>query len=368
MHIGVDLLSSGSVQGIEIFAINILNALAAEYPDAKITVFAKKDFVEFFSSRYEVSASVSFFSFTLFNSKMGSVFLQQFVLPVFIWKERVDILWSPSPFAPWLSSAPVIVTIHDAAYVRFPEFRNIFSSIYIRVSIFLTRFFRRRVCTVSEFSKQELISLYKFYPDDITVTVNGLPKINPATNAAVPGGVRKPYFLYIGVIRPRKNIERLLRAFAARDLKIKNYQLVLAGGVDDTFLNVSNLVESLGLSGQVLQTGFVSEAEKAGLMKEASALVFPSLYEGFGLPVLEAQSFGLPVLTSHGSSLVEVSGGGALFCDPESIGDIAGKLASIALDVNLRERLIDGGYKNLERFSWQRTARKLMTLFQSVSH
>jgi glycosyltransferase involved in cell wall biosynthesis len=260
------------------------------------------------------------------------------------------------------------VTIHDAAYVRFPEFRNIFSSIYIRVSIFLTRFFRRRVCTVSEFSKQELISLYKFCPDDITVTVNGLPKINPATNAAVPGGVRKPYFLYIGVIRPRKNIERLLRAFAARDLKIKNYQLVLAGGVDDTFLNVSNLVESLGLSGQVLQTGFVSEAEKAGLMKEASALVFPSLYEGFGLPVLEAQSFGLPVLTSRGSSLVEVSGGGALFCDPESIGDIAGKLASIALDVNLRERLIDGGYKNLERFSWQRTARKLMTLFQSVSH
>jgi len=112
----------------------------------------------------------------------------------------------------------------------------------------------------------------------------------------------------------------------------------------------------------------VSEAEKAGLMKEASALVFPSLYEGFGLPVLEAQSFGLPVLTSRGSSLVEVSGGGALFCDPESIGDIAGKLASIALDVNLRERLIDGGYKNLERFSWQRTARKLMTLFQSVSH
>lgn len=178
-------------------------------------------------------------------------------------------------------------------------------------------------------------------------------------------GIEKgKYFFSIGNTRPRKNIGGLLGAFA-RFSRLQDYKLVLAGKMDTRFMDVSTEATKLGIASHVIQTDFISDEEKVALYKGAVALAFPSYYEGFGFPVLEAQSLGVPVITSNTSSLPEVGGSqGAVYVDPYNVQSIASAMEKMVADGPLHEELIAAGRENVKRFSWDKTAKETMEVLR----
>ena len=186
------------------------------------------------------------------------------------------------------------------------------------------------------------------------------PVCDPTAVAAVKEryGIEGDYFLYLGTLQPRKNLVRLIAAFAHAGLGTPI--LVLAGRPGWRGDEPAALAYRLGLQERVLFPHYVPQEDKAALLSGALAFVFPSLHEGFGLPVLEAQACGCPVICSNTSSLPEVAGEGALLVDPTDTAALAAALAHIAQDAALREELTERGYANLRRFSWQQCARTVL--------
>jgi glycosyltransferase involved in cell wall biosynthesis len=265
-----------------------------------------------------------------------------------------------------------VVAIHDCAYDRFKEeSENILSKTYIRAMFYGAKYFSKKIITVSNFSKKELIGLYKIDPKKIEVIYEGVPELPEVDEGFIQKTlakfkINKPYFLYIGNWRPRKNLPGLIKAFKLFRGKSFDYLLVIGGRKDKRFLDLEKEIKNNQLEGKVILTDTLSREEVSALYRKAIALTFPSFYEGFGLPVLEAQSLGVPVLTSNTSSLPEVAGEGALYVDPYNAEEIARGMERIAFDENLRRDLIKKGYENIKRFSWERAAKELLKVFKEV--
>jgi glycosyltransferase involved in cell wall biosynthesis len=375
MTIGIDLTIFRSYQGTEVFTENIVLALVRQNPDVKFVIFKGQDFLKMFDTEFSKMPNVRIINFKRFRNSIGVILQQQLLLPFLCPKYGVDILYSPSPFFSYFAPAKKISTIHDCAYARYKEFRNVFSEVYILLSIDLAKHLCSAVLTVSNFSKGELIQMYHFNPDKIKMVYEG--PANPDLSAQesthnpilkdIFGDIfAKKYFIYVGITRPRKNIIRLVEAFKIFLSDHPEYKLVLAGSISTAFVDVGQKIKELNLEESVIQSGFVSNTEKTLLFKNAQALTYPSLYEGFGLPVLEAQALGLPVLTSNTSSLPEVAGTGAICVDPLNIQKIAEAMNKIVENNNFREQLILDGYKNVKRFSWEEAAKEVMRIFKKI--
>jgi glycosyltransferase involved in cell wall biosynthesis len=179
---------------------------------------------------------------------------------------------------------------------------------------------------------------------------------------AIPG----PYILFMGRLQPRKNLVRLIEAFARLASDRSNLSLVLAGPAGWLAEPIHARVRELGLEGRVLFPGYVAETDKAALISGAQVFAYPSLYEGFGFPVLEAQACGVPLLAGTISSLPEVVGDGGLLVNPLDTSAIATGLARLLDDVDLRHDLIARGMANLQRFSWDATARTVLTVIENL--
>lgn len=365
MVIGIDLSIFSSYQGTEVYSENLICAMLRLYPEHTYIIFKEAGVFDSIDKLAGKSTNIKLVMFKKFGSSVGRIFRQQCLLPLLVIKYRVGVLFSPSPFFSFLSPTKKISTIHDCAYAQFKEFRNVFSKIYIQTSIFLSQLLTVVVATPSEFSKQELVRLYGYVPARVLVVAGGvpvLPKVEnyPADKLKRKLGIYHPYFFYIGITRPRKNLVGLLKAFYEFSLHHPNFQLVLAGKVDTTFLDLASNIVQLKLTSKVIQAGFVTNEEKVALYLGSVAAVYPSYMEGFGLPVLEAQVLGVPVLTSNNSSLSEVAGLGALYVDPYDINNIADGMSQLADNGVLRENLIQHGLANLSRFSWESSAHSLM--------
>lgn len=295
----------------------------------------------------------------------------QLVLPMRLLFQKADIVFSPSPIFPLLLGKKNVVVIHDLAYRRFPSEAKLGARLIMCWIYAVAKRLTKLIITVSEFSKKELIELYCVPEENIAVIHEGpplLPTISDKFIRKTLGkfNIRQPYFLYVGVTRPRKNLERLLEAFTRFSREYSDFQLVLVGKVDKRFLDICMIAQRLGILKRIVQTDFVGDEEKAALYFASTALTFPSLYEGFGLPVLEAQSLGVPVLTSNTSSLPEVAGDAVVYVNPYDVEDIANGMKKIAFDENLREELIRKGFENIKRFSWEKAARQLLEIFREV--
>jgi len=371
MTIGIDLTIFRSYQGTEVFTENIVLALVRQNPDVKFVIFKGQDFLKIFDAESSKMPNVRIVNFKRFRNSIGVILQQQLVLPFLCLRYGIDLLYSPSPFFSYLAPAKKISTIHDCAYARYKEFRNVFSEAYILLSINLAKYLCSAVLTVSNFSKEELVQMYHFSPDKIQMIYEGpanpdLSVQESTNNPALKDILAKKYFIYVGITRPRKNIIRLVEAFKIFLPGHPEYKLVLAGSISTAFVDVGQKIKELNLEESVIQSGFVSNTEKTLLFKNAQALTYPSLYEGFGLPVLEAQALGLPVLTSNTSSLPEVAGTGAICVDPLNIQKIAEAMNKIVENNNFREQLILDGHENVKRFSWEESAREVMRIFKKI--
>jgi glycosyltransferase involved in cell wall biosynthesis len=281
-----------------------------------------------------------------------------------------DLLFVPAHVLPPLHPHRSLVTVHDLGYRYFPRAHPRFQRVYLDLSTRWNAHAAACLLADSEATRADLVRIYRTPPAKVTVAYPGYdeslaPVRDPTILAAVREryGIPGEYFLYLGTLQPRKNLSRLVSAFSRLSSRAV---LVLAGQrgwlSDDLFA----LIHRLGLQGRVLCPGYVRPEDRAPLLSGALAFVFPSLYEGFGLPVLEAQACGCPVICSSTSSLPEVAGDAALHIHPEDIAALANAMTRLENDPDLRRELIERGFVNLRRFSWERCARTVLRVMEEL--
>ncbi len=289
-----------------------------------------------------------------------------------------DVLFIPSHVLPWWTRPPAVVTVHDLGYLYFPAAHPLSQRWYLDGSTRHNARTARVVIADSHATQNDLTTFYRTPPDKIVVAHPGyddtlLPVTDPVQIAAVKNryAIRGDYFLHLGTLQPRKNLSLLVRAFATLQSKIQNpkskIQLVLAGKKGWLYTELFDQVRRLGLEGQVLFPGYVDDADKPALLSGAIAYVFPSLYEGFGFPALEAQACDTPLMCANTSSLPEVAGDGALLLDPTDADAWTQAMARVLTDAALRADLVARGRRNRARFSWRACAETVMSALETAA-
>jgi len=284
-------------------------------------------------------------------------------------KNRHDVFFSPDGFVPFGLDIPKVSVVHDIAFLRNPM--HVTPRIRRFYEQWMPRFIREtdHIITVSQFSKNELISAYGLSPEKVSVVYNGVSdSFQPYTNEK-RGEVREkyfdghPYFLYLGAIHPRKNILTLIRAFEKFKSETKSdYFLVIAGRPSWYTKEIFQSVHRSPWKNEIQMMGFVDAVTARRLMASAEALVYPSRYEGFGLPVVEAMASGTPVICSDVASLPEVAGNAALYFDPADVDQLAQHLATISSDEDVRQQFIALGKDHVGMFSWEKAARSVYSI------
>jgi glycosyltransferase involved in cell wall biosynthesis len=276
---------------------------------------------------------------------------------------------------PLLCDCPVMSTIHDVSYLPHPEWFSLKDRMVLRCGVGATLSRGATVITVSDYSKYEIVKHYRLPADRIHVTKEAAdPRfrlLNPdvaGRNRLVEMGVRSPFVLAVGNLQPRKNLIRLVQAFVKlrRESGIP-HQLVLAGKAQWRESELYKVVKCAGLEKDVLFTGYISDDELVQLYNAADVFVYPSLYEGFGLPVLEAMACGAPVVTSRTTSIPEVAGEAALLIDPLDTDALAMAVGRILLDRALNKDMRIKGLQHAASFSWEQTARKTWESYCAVA-
>ena len=298
------------------------------------------------------------------------VLYQQFLMGAAAKRLGGDVLFCPGYLSPAFPTLPTVVVLHDLNFRDIPQVvppgrRRLFNLV---VPPAVRR--AAAVITISAFSKERIAGGLRGAGEKVAVVHYG-PLANPEIAGAdwpavkAKYGVRGDYFLSVSSGDPHKNIQRLAQGFVAAQRRSPGgEQLVLVGHRLDTELDA--WLRREGFGDAVVATGFVSEAEKIAFLRNGLAYFFPSLYEGFGLPALEAQSCGLPLAASRYGSLPEVCGQGAVYFDAMSVESIADTFLELRDDGELRDSLIQAGYDNVLRFSWRRAAQETLAVLQDA--
>ena len=302
---------------------------------------------------------------------LAKVIWPNFVLPARAAGDRIDLIHCTTPYGTFMPGrCRNVITICDVTPLLFP-------GVHGRMNVWhhrwlLPTILRRadRIITISECSKRDIMGIYRIPAEKITVTLLAAdPCYRPAPSGQ-PGpavaDLPRPYILNVGTLEPRKNLEGLLRAFAMAKQRGLPHTLVVAGARGWGESRLASLPEELGIAGSVRFTGFVEDGDLPHLYAGADFFVYPALYEGFGLPVLEAMAAGTPVITSNCSSLPEVAGDAAVLIDPRSESELAGAMLQLAGDSGLRERLAGAGLEQAGKFSWERTVRETAAVYQEL--
>jgi glycosyltransferase involved in cell wall biosynthesis len=281
-----------------------------------------------------------------------------------------DVLWVPAHVLPLIHPRRSFVTIHDTGQVHFPDAHPPLQRAYHNWAVWWSTRHAARVFADSESTRDDLIRFFRVPPEKILV-------VYPAYDAQLYQPIRNPariesvkaryclsgdYVLTIGTIQPRKNYARLIEALGK--LPVANCDLVIVGKRGWLHKTIFESVARLGLQTRVHFLDYVPASDLPALVSGARVFVFPSLHEGFGLPILEAQACGTPVVCSMTSSLPEAAGDAALFFDPLDVDAIAGALARTLTDDALRAKLIARGFENVKRFSWEVSARQILCAFE----
>ena len=278
--------------------------------------------------------------------------------------------------APILCRVPLIVTVHDIMYEHYPEYYAPPDLTQLRRRVPRTVGQARLVLTGSEFSKQDLIARYGVRPERIAVTSNGVePRFAPVRDDIVLSGIRERvesphgYILFVGALKPNKNLHRLIESYARlRETDRTRHKLVLAGASTDTLsTSLRTAIAASGFASDIVLPGYIADVDLPALYSAADLFVQPSLFEGFGLPPLEAMACGTAVVTSNTTSLPEVVGEAALTVDPTDVEALARAMAAVLDNDSLRRDLEHAGIARASTFTWERTARIVLDAYQTVA-
>ena len=302
---------------------------------------------------------------------------QRFDIPRVEWLVRFDVFFAPNFVPPPTRTKRLVMTVHDVAFRLFPETAPHSTRRWLAR---LDRALRQaaRIIVVSEQTKRDLLEQYRLSEDLVAVVPNGVDAtafddVHDADISAARDqlGVHGPYLIYLGGIEPRKNLPAVVHAFARLSSDVRP-TLVIAGWRTawnpEGWDQLQNAIEEVpsGIRSQVHVTGYVPEERKAALLAGAEMLVYPSLYEGFGLQILEAMAAGTPVLTSNVSALPEVAGDAAILVDPTDVDAITEGMQRLLSDDELRKDLRQRGRMRAAAFSWDETARRTVEVLHQA--
>lgn len=343
---------SQKITGVQRFAIEISRAIKKQNPSA---VFVSPRGIIHTDLANELEA-VTF-------GRFGGHVWEQFELPVFLKKNNYPLLLNLSNTAPLFYNRN-IVTIHDLAFYHHPEwFSKSFSILY---RFLLPRLAKKalHVITVSNYSKNDILSVFGLSTSKVSVVYNGVSEFLDSQNKLhKETSFKKPYLLCVGSLDPRKNLSRLLIAFSKINYDV---DLLVVGSKNKIFSN-SNIESMVANDSRVKLLGYVTDCQLRNLYAFATVFIYPSLFEGFGIPPIEAQSQGCPVMASNITSLPEVLGSSALLFDPYSVKDIENKMNILLSDEKMQSQFRTYGYKNVTKYNWTHSAKQILQLVQEYT-
>lgn len=377
MTIGIDIrvLARGARTGVEEYTINLLSHLLPLDKSIHYKLFYNAFNKVGLDYPWLNLSNVSLCDFRIPNRAFFATtrYLGQPRIDKLL--KGIDVYFNPHFFtAPVSKNCRKIITFHDLSFKRHPEFFSRRKQVW---QIFLMQAKKEakkadKIIAVSESTKNDLISLYKINPDKIRVIYSGIESKNnqqeTASNIRSKYNLPDKFILYFGTIEPRKNIVGLIKAFEIlKDgQNFPDLKLVLAGTMGWLYNDILRTARESKYSRDIIFTGFIEEQDKPSLYKLAELFVYPSFFEGFGFPPLEAMAAGVPVIVSNNSSLPEIAGNAGLMINPYDVREMTWLMRTALTDNALRERLIKNGFEQAKKFSWQRCAEETLKLISNA--
>ncbi len=365
MRIAVNtrLLLKGKLEGIGWFTYQTLERIVRAHPEHEFYFFFDRPYDEAFVFAPNVTPVV-----VHPQARHPILFYIWFEwsLPMMLRKYKIDLFLSPDSYLSLSTKVPTCLVIHDLAFEHYPEHFVLSHRLYWRHYSPLFARKAKRIATVSTFSKEDIIKHYGIDPKNIDVVCNGAhDEYRPLDHNEREAVKQKyaegcEYFVFAGALHPRKNIVNLLKAFVIFKKRQKtNMKLVIAGRPAWKYEEVEQMRQSMDFKDDVKWVGYMNVDELSQVIGGAYALVYASLFEGFGIPILEALQCNVPGIVSNTSSMPEVAGDAALLVDPTSPEDIAAKMHLLYKDENLRKKLISNSAQQTKKFNWDISASRL---------
>jgi glycosyltransferase involved in cell wall biosynthesis len=367
IHVGVNahllsLAKSYRSAGINWYIYNLLRHLPEAASEIEYTVFLNE-------RRYRGAPGIRLCVSRLPADRPAvRILWEQVLQPGALRRAKVDLLHHPAFVGPLASACPFVITVHDLSYLFFPQGFRTLNRSYLQTFTRLSVHRARRVIAVSESTKRDLVQQYGLSPGKVDVVYNGVDtgyRPLPANEVAAfrsREGLPERFILFVGTLEPRKNVVRLVEAYAR--LPRGRPPLMFVGGKGWLYDEIFARVEALGLSGEVRFVGYVPAEVLPWWYNAADLFVYPSLYEGFGLPPLEAMACGTAVISSTASSLPEVVGQAGLLIDPTHTEALATAMEQVLADREMQEHMESAGLAQAQKFSWEQTARQTVESYR----
>jgi glycosyltransferase involved in cell wall biosynthesis len=303
---------------------------------------------------------------------------EQLKMPGLLNKYQLDLVHFPHFNVPFFYRKKFVVTIHDLILLHFPTLRGttldpfFYWFKFLMYKIVIRSAIKRseKIIAVSEFTKKDILDNYIIAPEKISVTYEACDDFcnfssQKEEEILKKYAIIKPYLLYVGNAYPHKNLEKLILVFGELQKKIADINLVLVGKEDYFFQKLKRAIAERKQGIGIIFTGFIPDQELDAVYKNSLAYVFPSLYEGFGLPPLEAMAKGVPVISSDHPCMQEILGNSAIYFDAQNRKEILEKLIEIIKNTELRKELVQKGYAQIKKYSWQIMAKKTLEIYQN---
>ena len=369
MHIGFVAIGMAEEKktGIEYYFTNLLKSLARIDSENKYTIYVEKAVPE--------SLAIKQDNFSTRVLKGPPVFWRQTRLAMEMLFHNPDVLYSPTPSVPLYHPCRMVVAVPDVNPMTEKDYNSFLWRVTFKRQCSYAVKHADKIVAISESTKSEITKfldvsadkisvIYMAYDSDIYKAEKDVLKIKKIKQRYnIPGN----YILYLGSLKPHKNIERLIQAFSQLKIKGKiDHKLIISGAPGIHHERIITMASQLTMDKEIVFTGYFPQNDLPALMAGADLFVFPSLYEGFGIPPLEAMASGVPVVASNSYSLPEVVGDAAVIIDPYSAESIANGMYKVLSDAGLQNQLRQKGFKRAKLFSWENTARKTLQLLEDV--
>lgn len=370
--IGIDARLYGpSAKGLGRYVEEIVNGITRVDGGNNYVIFLSEENFDLFSSNNSKVRKV------LAKSRWYTL-AEQITMPYLIWREGIELMHIPHFNVPILCTAKFVVTIHDLILTKFPSKRAstlsplAYKIKYYFYQIIIKNALRKseKIIAVSQFTKDDIVDQFKIDPEKIVVTYEGVSKKITATSSLdkdsilAKYSVSKPFIMYVGNAYPHKNLEGLIDEFASLKNEYQNLQLVLVGGEDYFYKRLKKKVKEANIS-KIVFTGFIPDDELAVLYKQAKAYIFPSKFEGFGLPPLEAMAQGCAVISSSKTCLPEVLGEAAIYFNPDKSGWLLNSLLSLDKGAKHSD-LVKKGLEQVQNYSWDDCVEQTREVYQNL--
>ena len=363
------VLRNKQLDGIGYFTVNTISRIIRNHPEVEFMILCDKKFTE---NYFDFPNARKYKIFPPWRHPVLYIWYMEIVLPLFLRKHKPGLLVSMEGFLSLGSSTKQLPVIYDINFEHQPQDLKFLNRLYF--GFFFKRFVKKatRIATISGYSRQDIATFYKINNDkidNVSCGING--NFEPlseseiaATRQKFSGG--KPYFFFVGSMHPRKNIARLIEAYSVfRQKNNCDYKLLLAGAIWWSKSSMETAYNSSPFKDDIIFTGRLSDDELKKVLSSAFSLSFVPIFEGFGLPIVEAMQSEVPVICSNTTSMPEVAGEAAVLIDPYNVTSIANGMETMFTDEALRRRLVQLGNVQKQKFTWDNTAE---LLWQSINH